>query len=279
MKKISLFATAVVVISSVAFAQNNSSLKLKKGQKYVVENKITTTSNTEMQGQSMEANADVSSTYSIEVKDLVDNNFNLTNTITGIKMKMSQMGQEMSYDSDKKEDSAGPIGSSLKDFINQPKNIVIDKSGKIVPQKTDKKDDETNMVMKQLGNFEGTGYGASMAFESLPKEIKVGTTWSNKTDQDGIAKTTKYTVTAINGNIATISLAGTISSDTKMENQGMEITTKTTGKFTGEEKVDISTGVIQSNNTTIDASGIIGVMGQELPTSSKVISTTTVKLI
>jgi hypothetical protein len=62
-----------------------------------------------------------------------------------------------------------------------------------------------------------------------------------------------------------------------MENQGMEITTKTTGKFTGEEKVDISTGVVQSNTSTIDASGIVGVMGQELPTSSKVTSTTTVK--
>jgi hypothetical protein len=277
MKKISLFATAAICFSSVAFAQNNNSLKLKKGQKYVVENKITTASSTEMQGQSMEVNVDVTSTYSIEVKDVVDNNYNLTNTVTGIKMNMTQMGQEMSYDSDKKEDSTNPIGSTLKDFINQPKNIVIDKSGKIIPQKTEEKTDEVNIMSKQLGNLEATGYGANMAFESLPKDVKVGSAWSNKTDEDGIVKMTNYKVTAINGNIATISLDGTISSDTKMENQGMEITTKTTGKFTGEEKVDISTGVVQSNTSTIDASGIVGVMGQELPTSSKVTSTTTVK--
>ena len=157
--------------------------------------------------------------------------------------------------------------------------MVVDKSGKIIPQKTDGKTDDANMVAKQLGNFEATGYGTDMAFESLPQNLKVGSTWVNKTDNEGISKTTTYTVTAINGNLATIGLSGTISADTKMENQGMEITTKTTGKFSGEEKVDITSGVIQSNTSTTDATGIIGVMGQELPTSSKVTSTTTVKMM
>ncbi len=61
--------------------------------------------------------------------------------------------------------------------------------------------------------------------------------------------------------------------------QGMEITTKTKGKFSGEEIVDITTGIVQSNTTTADASGTVSVMGQELPTSSKVTSTTTVKMM
>lgn len=279
MKKISFIFAAAICFSTATIAQNNQSLNLKKGQKYVVENKIVTTSSTEMQGQTMEANADVTSTYSIEVKEVTGDAYNLSNTLTAIKMNMSQMGQEMSFDSDKKEDADGPIGSALKDYINKPQTVVLDKSGKVIPQKTGDSTEETNMIVKQLGDFEATGYGANMAFESLPKNIKVGSTWSNTTDNNGIAKTTNYTVTAIEGNIATISLTGTVSSDMKMENQGMEITTKTTGKFTGEEKVDVKSGVIQSNSTTIDASGIIGVMGQELPTSSKVVSTSTIKAI
>jgi hypothetical protein len=278
MKKITLFLAAAVFVTTTTFAQDQS-VNLKKGQKYVVENKVTTTSSTEMQGQTMDANADVTSTYNIEVKDVAGDNYNLTNTLTGIKMNVSQMGQEMSYDSQKPEDADGPIGGTLKDFINQPKNVVVDKSGKVVPQKTSDSSSEENMIIKQLGDFEATGYGANMAFESLPKNIKTGTTWTNKSAENGITKTTNYKVTAINGNIATIALDGTVSSDTKMENQGMEITTKTTGKFTGEEKVDIKTGVIQSNTTTVDASGTIGVMGQELPTSSKITSTTTVRSI
>jgi hypothetical protein len=279
MKRISFIFAAAVCFSTTTIAQNNQSLNLKKGQKYIVENKIVTTSSTEMQGQTMEANADVTSTYSIEVKEVTGDTYNLSNTLTAIKMNMSQMGQEMSFDSDKKEDADGPIGSTLKDYINQPQTVVVDKSGKVIPQKKEDSTEETNMMIRQLGDFEATGYGANMAFESLPKNIKVGSTWSNTTDDNGIAKTTNYKVTAINGNIATIALSGTVSSDIKMENQGMEISTKTTGKFTGEEKVDVKSGIIQSNSTTIDASGIIGVMGQELPTSSKITSTSTIKAI
>ena len=236
MKKTISIIIGISCITTGLFAQNNSSLNLKKGQKYLVENKVSTKSSTEMQGQQMEANADVTSTYSIEVKDLVDNNYSLTNTVTGVKMNMTQMGQEMNFDSEKKEDIDGPIGSALKEYINQPKKVVMDKSGKLIPQKTDDTTQETNMVAKQLGNFEATGYGADMAFESLPQNVKVGSTWTSKTDNEGISKSTTFMVKEINGNIATIALTGDMAADTKMENQGMEITTKTTGKFSGEEK-------------------------------------------
>ena len=283
MKKIALFIVVAMGISSATFAQKNNSINLRKGQKYLVENRISTKSSTEMQGQAMESAADVNSTYNIEVKDIVSNNYSLSNTVTTVKMNMTQMGQEMNFDSEKKEDLDGPIGSSLKDYINHPKNIVIDKSGNVIPQKNDGKNDSVtdaaNMITKQLGNFDATGYGAEMAFEALPEKIKAGNTWTSKVDNEGISKTTNYSVTAINGNIATVATSGTIASDTKMDMQGMEITTKTTGKFSGEEKVDIKTGVIQSNTTTTDASGIVGVMGQELPTSSTITSTTTVKAL
>jgi hypothetical protein len=280
MKKIFVLVVAAMCSSMALFAQSNGSLNLKKGRKYVVENKVTTKSSTEMQGQQMEANIDATTLYNIEVKDAVANNYNLTNTITNLKMNMSQMGQEMTFDSDKKDDLNGPIGTAMKDFINQPKAVVIDKSGKVIGEKKDeKKDEPTSMMAKQLGNFEATGFGADMAFEALPQNAKVGSAWTNKTDVDGISKTTNYTVKSINGKLATIGLEGTLATDTKMEMQGMEITTKTTGTFTGEEIVDMTTGVVQSNNLTTDAKGIVGVMGQELPTSSKVVSATTVKMM
>jgi hypothetical protein len=280
MKKIFVLVVAAMCSSMALFAQSNGSLNLKKGRKYVVENKVTTKSSTEMQGQQMEANIDATTLYNIEVKDAVANNYNLTNTITNLKMNMSQMGQEMTFDSDKKDDLNGPIGTAMKDFINQPKAVVIDKSGKVIGEKKDeKKDEPTSMMAKQLGNFEATGFGADMAFEALPQNAKVGSAWTNKTDVDGISKTTNYTVKSINGKLATIGLEGTLATDTKMEMQGMEITTKTTGTFTGEEIVDMTTGVVQSNNLTTDAKGIVGVMGQELPTSSKVVSATTVKIM
>ena len=253
MKKISVLVVAAMCSSMALFAQSNASLNLKKGQKYVVENKVTTKSSTEMQGQQMEANIDATTAYSIEVKDAAADKYNLTNTITNLQMNMTQMGQEIKFDSEKKEDLDGPIGTAMKDFINQPKAVVMDKSGKVIQEKKEEKkaDDAGGMMAKQLGNFEATGFGAN----------------------------TNYTVKSINGKLATIGLEGTLATDTKMEMQGMEITTKTTGTFAGEEIVDITTGVVQSNNVTTDAKGILGVMGQELPTSSKVVSATTVKMM
>ncbi|HSQ44394.1 MAG TPA: DUF6263 family protein [Ginsengibacter sp.] len=256
---------------------------LVKGQKYIIENKITTTSSSEMQGQSMETNADVTSTYDIEVNDIKDDNYNMINKLTAIKLNMATMGQNVSFDSDNKEDMNGDMGSSLKDYINHPNTVVMDKSGKvIVANKTDsaKENDATSptqMMLKQIGDPEQQGYGAKMAFMPVSKTLKTGTAWKDSTSDNGITKVTNYVVKAINGNVATLSVSGTEMRDTKMEMQGMEINTKTKGTFSGEETVDITTGVILENNSTMDASGNISVMGQEIPTKVKAVSVTTVK--
>src|SRR5674476_1040401 len=113
MKKTISIIIGISCITTGLFAQKNSSLNLKKGQ-----------------------------------KDLFNNNYSLTNTVTGVKMNITQMGQEMNFDSEKKEDIDVPIGSALKEYINQPKKVVMDKSGKLIPQKTDDTTQETNMVAK-----------------------------------------------------------------------------------------------------------------------------------
>lgn len=266
-------------------AENKPAINLTKGQKYFVENKITTTSASEMQGQSMETNADVTTVYNIEVDDVKDNNYNMTNKIASIKMNMTTMGQNVSFDSDKKDDMNGDMGSSLKDYINHSNAVVMDKSGNIIlADKTDssKKDDApspTLMMIKQMGDPEQQGYGAKMAFILIPKKAKEGTSWQDSTSKDGVIKVTNYAVKSVNGNTATLTVSGTEIRDTKIQMQGMEINTKTNGKFSGEETVDITTGVILQSNSTMDASGNISVMGQEIPTTVKARSVTTVKLM
>jgi hypothetical protein len=130
-----------------------------------------------------------------------------------------------------------------------------------------------------MGDPEQQGYGAKMAFLPISKKVKAGTSWQDSTSAEGVTRVTNYLVKEIKGNTATISISGTENRDTKMEMQGMEINTKTTGKFAGEESVDINTGVILQNNTSADASGTINVMGQEIPTTIKATSVTTVKPI
>lgn len=277
MKKITLFFSAAICISTVAVSQTNVSLKLAKGQKYVVDNKISTTTSTQVQGQSMDTKSDVASVYNIEVKDEGNNSYNLTNTITNVKMNMSMMGRDINFDSDNKQDMDGEMGSSLKDYINQPKDVVIDDAGNIITKPSADTSAESG-IAKQL-DFDASGYGAQMAFLALPQNPKVGSTWTDSTNNSGTDKSTTYTIKDITGNVATVSFTGILSIQKTMQNQGMEVSTKTSGKFSGEEKVDVSTGVIQTNTTTIESSGTVTAMGQDFPTSAKITSTTSVKAL
>src|SRR5437868_14408984 len=110
MKKISVFTSLMFCAVYATVAQTSSTLNLPKGQKYLVQSKITTQSTQEVQGQSIESKADFLSSYNIEVKDVKDNNYNLTNTIKAVKVTASAMGQDLSFDSDKKEDMDGENG-------------------------------------------------------------------------------------------------------------------------------------------------------------------------
>jgi hypothetical protein len=274
MKKIQLFFAASICFSTATIAQTNASLKLPTGKTYQVENKLETSSSTDVQGQTMESKANIISTYKIDVKNKAGENYNLTNTLSHINMSMSMMGQDINFDSDSTNDMNGEFGSALKDYVNQPKDITIDNSAKIIS--ADSTDTSATGIAKRL-NLAQTGYGTQLAFLPLPENPKVGISWTESTNSNGISRTTNYTIKDISGDIATIAFTGTDSVQTTMEQQGMEIATKTTGKVVGEEKVDIKTGVIQSGSSTGDASGTVSAMGQDFPMKTKITSTTTVK--
>lgn len=285
MKELMLFTIAALILLNVVNAQNNGSLNLSAGKKYAVENKVTTSSTSEMMGQSMETNATVTSVYSISLGELKDNNYKMTNTISALRMSISSVGQNVNFDSEKKEDMDGPVGSAIKGYINHPQPVVMDQSGNIIIAKEDDSTKATDsskqaeIVLKQLGDPREQGFGAKMAFLPVPKNIAQGNIWQDSTSGNGVIRLTKYEVKSINGNIATISISGTEKRDTKMEINNMEISTKTMDTFTGEGTVDITTGVVQHTNITEDASGNISVMGQDIPTTIKVTSETTVKSI
>lgn len=274
MKKVQLFFATAICFSTASIGQTNTSLKLPAGKTFQVENKLETSSSTDVQGQTMESNANVTSTYKIVVKNKTNDTYNLTNTLTRLALKMSMMGQDVNFNSDTASDMNGEFGSALKEYVNQPKDITIDQTGKVVS--ADTSDTSATGIAQRL-NLAQTGYGTQLAFVALPATTKVGTSWTETTNSEGMSKVINYTIKAINGNIATVAFTGTDSVTTSMEQQGMQIATKTSGKVAGEEKVDLKTGVIQSASSTGDASGTVSAMGQEFPMTTKVTSTTTIK--
>ena len=285
MKKITFLLFTVAFIST-AFAQTPGNINLTKGQKFSVDNKITAVTTQTLMGQSMESNAEVTTKYSIEIKDIKNNNYNLTNTFTKLKAKVSAMGNDMNFDSDKKEDMEGEYAASFKDIINNPKGVVIDRSGKVL--NTNKAETKTAgaqpdimkmMLENLLGDPEETGYGTDLAFVSTPSKIIAGYNWTDSSNKEGIQKSTTYTVKEIKGTEAMISIAGILNTDVKSQMQGMNILNKSKGNLSGEEIVDITTGVIKQRITTLDSQGIVLIesQGMEIPMTTKVIFVSSVK--
>lgn len=278
MKKLTLLLFASVFTTAI-FAQNPGNINLTKGQKLLVENKVTAVTTQTFMGQAMESNAELITKYSIEVKDVKGNNYNLTNTFTKMKAKLTAMGNDLIFDSDKKEDMAGQYAASFKDMINKPKEVVIDRSGKVLNVKKEEnmpanaQPDIMKMMIDQLlGDPEETGYGAAIAFVSTPSKITAGYNWVDSSNKEGIQRSTTYTVKEIKGNNAVVTISGILNTDAKSQMQGMEIINRSKGNLKGEEIIDINTGVIKERTTTLESTGttLIQAQGLEIPMTTKV---------
>ena len=283
MKRITLLVSLLASILT-CLAQTGGNINLSKGQKFLVDNKISAATTQTLMGQAMESKAELATKYSVEVKDIKDNNYILVNTFTKIKMKMAAMGNDMNFDSDKKEDMTGQYGASFKDMINNPKEVIIDRSGKILNVKKDEiksaatQPDMTKMMVEQLlGDPEETGYGVNIAFVSTPSKVSVGYNWTDSSTRDGIQRSTSYTVKEIKGNDAVIIITGILNTDTKAQMQGIDIVNKSNGTLKGEEIMDITTGVIKERTTTLESSGTVEAQGMEIPMTSKVTFTSSVR--
>lgn len=272
MKRVLFLATAFTFAVS-ASAQNGGMIKLEKGKKYKIENKVVTNNVTDIQGQQMESNMDIAVTYNMEVADFAGGRYTIKSTLSSVKMKTQMMGQEFSYDSDDPSSSGGPLSVGVADIVGKQTAIVVDNSGQSVEEEK-VKGSAASPIVEQLG---GSDYGVKAAVIALPANLKVGDTW-NVSDPEtaAVINNLTYTVRAIDGNVATLAFTGTTKSKTTVENAGMEIHTNSSGKVEGEATVDKNTGLVKGAKSKSESTGTVEVMGQEFPLQATITSETTV---
>ena len=275
MKKIAL-CISILFLLVTSFAQSSGKIVLNKGQKFIQETSSNVLITQEMMGQSMESKIDIKSANTIEVEDVNDTSYSLINTVTKMKMNMSAMGQDMSYDSDKK-DNDSTIGKSMDKVLNNPKNVEISKVGRVInKEETKKKDTEGdgNMMTGMLDNLlnNSSAEGSTLAFQVIPSRAKVGDSWSDSVNNDNLKSNTTYTIKELKGNDATVTVKGSMQVNQKTEAQNMEVTSNSTGGFTGELIIDTKTGIVKRRNTALETTGTVEVMGQQIPMKTKVTS-------
>jgi Family of unknown function (DUF6263) len=282
MKKMYLkkwMAGAMLLLAAGSYAQTVK-LVLPKGQKYEITTTSKVNSVANVMGQDMENNVDNTTVQGIEVKDARTNETDLAITTTKMVSNVQAMGQEMSYDSDKK-DNSGPMADAMGKMIGKTKNMTVDATGKILKQ--DKADKDTEMPMMMGGGSDGGVAIFQMAF--IGKDLKTGASWVdsvvNNTDKMKTTTSGTYAVVSINAekNTATISFTGTQTMSGVLEQMGQEMNMTGTSKVNTQYEVDINTGIILQSTVTNDGTMTIDAMGMSIPATTKSTTTTKVKLL
>ncbi len=251
----------------LAFGSYAQTLKLvfEKGQKYEVTTKSTLNSVASVMGQEMESNTDNTTVYIIEVKDTRANETDLTSTTTKLLVNMQAMGQETKYDSEKK-DNTGPMAEEMDKMIGKIKNMTIDATGKVI--KEDK--DETEGAMSSI--FPETNIVKQAL---IGKELKPGATWPDSVSEntDKMKNTTvgTYTVNSVNKetHTAVIFFTGTQTSSGTIEQMGMEMTLTSSNKVNSQFEMDINTGLLSQNSSSITGTTNIDAGGMAIPATTK----------
>jgi len=285
-KPFALLLPIICVLTMNSFAQTSSGkLLLTKGQKIQIDNDIKSVINQEMMGQTVEITIDANTIHKLEVKDKKSTSYLVSSTLTKLSTNGSAMGQELKFDSDKKEDMESETGKALKDQLNVSKDVELSEGAKVINGV--KKDTNATggggQMLAMINNITGAenddSNGANAAFDVIPAGKKVGDTWSDSSITEEIKTYRNYSFKEVNGKNATILLTGKQIVKKKVEMQGMEVNVSSEGKLSGEGVVDMSTGLVKQKTTVVDATSVTEVMGQSIPGTSKVTTITTVKTI
>lgn len=286
MKKIT-FTILGFFATTLVFAQTGSikpiipsKIVLTNGQKISIETSLSMDASL---SPGMDMTNKTSSVNTLEVKSGNDTSYTITNTLTKIKLDMDMMGQSTSYDSDKKEDQESEVGKSFADKLNKPEDVILNKTtGKTVAEKKKEKkkdDDESNAGGGLLGMFADNTEDATVtgAFVLVPAGKKIGDTWSDSTIEKDKKMVRVYTLKSITGNEAAIQLDVVMDATNTFEQQGMSMEFTSTTKTKEDIKADITTGQVRSRTSQSDISGSMQVMGQSVPITAKINSSTTYK--
>lgn len=269
MQKISFFSLALLAASLTATAQLTK-IDVQKGQKYLVENSTKLTSSAEVMGQTMENNTDSKFTTRYEILATGQEGINLQSTVTKMTVNASAMGQEMSFDSDKTDNSV-PLADMLTAVLNKPNTLQLNEKGVITKQ-----DPEGNSASSALTGGNTATITTELFIPALiGKELKTGDsftdTFSVKKEKYDSRDSGTYTVKAIENGLATISYSGTQVINAAVEQMGMEMNTYSNNTVKSDLYVDIKTGLVLLKSSVIESNTTVDAAGMSIPATGKTI--------
>lgn len=174
----------------------------------------------------------------LKIKDVSDDEIVNEMTIDGMKLNMIQGENIINYDSSLSDDELDDAGKMMKAQMQPVFEAVIsttqNKLGEILKVSVEPNNPQASQMVDQ---------STSTVF---PEEaVKVGSSWTDTKDQNGLKVISTYTVKSITKDQVDLKVEGDIS--------GLG-----TGKMSGEMKIDKETGMIKVSNAelTMETQGI-----------------------
>ena len=248
-------AFALMTLSFTAGDGVTLRLHPQKDKVYTITSKTTQTTTMKVQGQSIRSNQTVDARQIFRAKEVSSDKNVFVTKIEAVKMTVSSMGMNLTYDSEHPENNSPMLTDQAYEIdriINKPVYVTFDKLG----YNTNPDDVETN----QLGN---------VIIELPEEELHEGSQWNYVKSQSvsdvDVNVNMTYTVTKISKKSVDVSFTGTI--DAK----------DISGTYNGTSTIDLQTGIIMASTINNSLSMTVLEQGFEIPMTITGTSTITVK--
>ena len=155
------------------------------------------------------------------------------------------------------------------DRLLSTKNITINANGKLVSE-----DHSSDSLSESMDMMMGSSLGSGIPMIQaglVGRNISIGAMWPDSIVSNSgklkISVVGSYTVKQIENNIATIDFTGTQNMSGSIEQMGQEMNMTSSGKFSNQIQLNLSTGLIMENTYKISSTGNVDAMGMSIPTS------------
>ena len=285
MKKLAAFAFTLMLTSALYAQDMPGKVVLQKGDIIKITTDMTS-SNTQsmMGGDPMEMKTSTNSYTELEVKEVLADGYKMSQTMKKMKMDFDGFGQKTTYDSESKEKQDNPFVKQLAEKINIPEDIKLGFDGKLIEEEANEDKKVSSKDGKRGGGRGGmrmmgmgTNSSAESAFLVVPKDAVTKGGWEESTEKDGLKTRRKYTMGAVMGNMATVTVQSQTKGDLDMNRGGMPMTTKVNTLTEEMIIVNMSTGKVQMHTVNMTNNSKTIMNDKESPSTGKTTITTTVE--
>lgn len=232
-------------------------LQPQKGMTYTINVKNNSMNLMEVMGQTQSSDQTMETLQTFTIKDVTNDQSTIETELKALKLKISQMGMKMEYDSEHPEKTSPMLASQTSKMsknLHKPVTLTYDAQGNLVG-------DGADLEMNQL----------SVAIIKLPsEELTKGSKWTEEKNRSvsgtEFMANMEYTVTAIKKKSVDISYFGKVESD------------DINGTIKGTASINPQTGIVTKRNERQDLTMTISQQGLTIPVTMTANTTVTVTM-